>query len=141
MAHTQAVSGLAGLTWMAAMRSLCASPRWVQLSPPSVLRYTEDLKWVAAFLPYGTLQFEKGTGYLRSVLRALQIPVESQMLVFSPTSLQADVYESLVAAIYLDGGLEAARAFILKYVGPEIEAVSAKIVDKVTKATGGSLRG
>jgi hypothetical protein len=37
-----------------------------------------------------TLQFEERTGYLRSVLRALQIPVESQMLVFSPTSLQAD---------------------------------------------------
>src|SRR3954470_9229387 len=30
-----------------------------------------------------------------------------------PASLLADVYESLVAAIYLDGGLEAARAFIL----------------------------
>src|SRR4051794_3425727 len=33
-----------------------------------------------------------------------------------PASLQADVFESLVAAIYLDGGLEAARAFILKYM-------------------------
>jgi ribonuclease-3 len=38
--------------------------------------------------------------------------------------MQADVYESLVAAIYLDGGLEAAKEFILKYVGPEIEAVA-----------------
>jgi ribonuclease-3 len=35
--------------------------------------------------------------------------------------LLADVYESLLAAIYLDGGLEAARAFILKYMGPEID--------------------
>src|SRR5437660_12207888 len=35
-------------------------------------------------------------------------------------SILADVYESLVAAIYLDGGLEAARPFILKYMGPEI---------------------
>ena len=41
-----------------------------------------------------------------------------------PASLQADVYESLVAAIYLDGGLEAAREFILRYVGPEIEQVA-----------------
>jgi ribonuclease-3 len=41
-----------------------------------------------------------------------------------PASLLADVFESLVAAIYLDGGLEAARAFILKYVGPEIEHVA-----------------
>jgi ribonuclease-3 len=41
-----------------------------------------------------------------------------------PSSMQADVYESLVAAIYLDGGLEQARRFILRYVGPEIEAVA-----------------
>jgi ribonuclease-3 len=41
-----------------------------------------------------------------------------------PSNLLADVFESLVAAIYLDGGLEAARTFILKYVGPEIEHVA-----------------
>jgi ribonuclease-3 len=41
-----------------------------------------------------------------------------------PASLLADVFESLVAAIYLDGGLEAARTFILRYVGPEIEQVA-----------------
>src|SRR5947209_9563574 len=41
-----------------------------------------------------------------------------------PASLLADVYESLVAAIYLDGGLEPARQFILLYVGPEIEQVA-----------------
>jgi ribonuclease-3 len=41
-----------------------------------------------------------------------------------PSSLLADVYESLVAAIYLDGGLEAAREFILRHLGPEIEAVA-----------------
>src|SRR5881227_3344779 len=33
-----------------------------------------------------------------------------------PPSILADVYESLVAAIYLDGGLEAARPFILRYM-------------------------
>ena len=38
-----------------------------------------------------------------------------------PVSLQADVFESLVGAIYLDGGLEPAREFILRYLGPEIE--------------------
>jgi ribonuclease-3 len=38
-----------------------------------------------------------------------------------PTSLLADVFESLVAAIYLDGGIEVAKAFILKYIAPEIE--------------------
>jgi ribonuclease-3 len=41
-----------------------------------------------------------------------------------PSNMQADVYESLVAAIYLDGGLEAARVFILRYLGPEIEEVA-----------------
>ncbi len=41
-----------------------------------------------------------------------------------PASLLADVYESLVAAIYLDGGLEAARSFILKQLGPDIVEVA-----------------
>lgn len=40
-----------------------------------------------------------------------------------PASLQADVFESLVAAIYLDGGLEVAKEFVLKYIGPEIDQV------------------
>src|SRR6202171_5874871 len=34
------------------------------------------------------LQFEPVSGYLRSVLMALNIPVESQLLVFSKTSIQ-----------------------------------------------------
>jgi hypothetical protein len=34
------------------------------------------------------LKFEATTGYLRSVLEALHVPVESQMVVFSKTSLQ-----------------------------------------------------
>src|SRR5713101_7892469 len=40
-----------------------------------------------------------------------------------PASLLADVFESLVAAIYLDGGLEAARTFILRSLSPEIDTV------------------
>ncbi len=40
-----------------------------------------------------------------------------------PSGMLADVYESLVAGIYLDGGIEAARTFILKQLGPEIELV------------------
>jgi ribonuclease-3 len=38
-----------------------------------------------------------------------------------PSNLLADVFESLVAAIYLDGGLDVAKQFILKYLIPEIE--------------------
>ncbi|MBN2579225.1 MAG: ribonuclease III [Pirellulales bacterium] len=38
-----------------------------------------------------------------------------------PSSLLADVFESLVAAIYLDGGIEPAKIFIKDFIGPEIE--------------------
>lgn len=38
-----------------------------------------------------------------------------------PPSLLADVFESLLAAIYLDGGDAASRQFIEKWMGPEIE--------------------
>jgi ribonuclease-3 len=41
-----------------------------------------------------------------------------------PPGMLADVYESLVGAMYLDGGLEPVRHFILKYLGPEIEQVA-----------------
>src|SRR5207245_3420025 len=41
-----------------------------------------------------------------------------------PPNLLADVYESLVGAIFLDRGLEAARPFILRHLGPEIEQVA-----------------
>lgn len=42
-----------------------------------------------------------------------------------PMSVLADVFESLIAAIYLDGGHDGAREFIEKYIGPEIELVAA----------------
>src|SRR5689334_13831915 len=38
-----------------------------------------------------------------------------------PPSVLADVFESLVAAIYLDGGYHNVRQFVLTYVGPEVE--------------------
>ena len=41
-----------------------------------------------------------------------------------PANLMADVFESLVAAIYLDGGLEPAKKFILQYINPEIEQIA-----------------
>jgi ribonuclease-3 len=41
-----------------------------------------------------------------------------------PPSMLADVLESLIAAIYLDGGLDVAREFILRHLGPEIELVA-----------------
>lgn len=38
-----------------------------------------------------------------------------------PMSVLSDVFESLVAAIYLDGGMEPAKAFIERHMLPEIE--------------------
>ncbi len=37
-----------------------------------------------------------------------------------PKSLLSDVYESVIAAIYLDGGFEPAREFILRTIGEEL---------------------
>ncbi len=40
-----------------------------------------------------------------------------------PTSLAAAVYESIVAAIYLDGGIEAAKTYVLRAMSPKIDAI------------------
>lgn len=50
-----------------------------------------------------------------------------------PPSLLSDVFESLLAALYLDGGAPVARAFIETHVGPEIESA-------VAGATGGNYK-
>jgi len=42
-----------------------------------------------------------------------------------PHSLLADAFESLVAAVYLDGGMEAARSVVERLLLPEIEAAAA----------------
>ena len=40
-----------------------------------------------------------------------------------PANMLADVFESVVGAIYLDGGLEAVKPFILEFLDPEIDRV------------------
>ena len=40
-----------------------------------------------------------------------------------PASVLSDMFESVVAAIYLDGGMEAVRPFIERLLGPEIDKV------------------
>src|SRR3954463_9354650 len=40
----------------------------------------------------------------------------------TPSSMMADVFESLIGAIYLDGGMDAARRFIVRHIEPEIDA-------------------
>lgn len=41
-----------------------------------------------------------------------------------PTSIQAAVFEALIAGVYLDGGLEAARALIERLMSEELDRVS-----------------
>ena len=42
-----------------------------------------------------------------------------------PHSLMADVFESIVAAVYLDGGIGAAREFVERHLLPEIDLAAA----------------
>ncbi|MCC6356681.1 MAG: ribonuclease III [Verrucomicrobiae bacterium] len=42
-----------------------------------------------------------------------------------PSSIAAAVFESIIAAIYLDGGMEPARAFILRHMTPIIQETAA----------------
>ncbi len=44
-----------------------------------------------------------------------------------PSSLAAAVYESVVAAIYLDGGFEAVKKYVLDTMTPKVEAVWANL--------------
>lgn len=39
----------------------------------------------------------------------------------TPASVLADVFESLIGALYLDGGMDAARRFIIRHIEPEID--------------------
>ncbi|HIR03122.1 MAG: ribonuclease III [Acutalibacteraceae bacterium] len=41
-------------------------------------------------------------------------------------SILADAFEALIAAIYLDGGMERARAFVLRFVIPDIKSPKPK---------------
>ncbi len=42
-----------------------------------------------------------------------------------PSSLSAAVYESIVAALYLDGGFDVAKEYILRTMNPKIDAIAA----------------
>jgi ribonuclease-3 len=51
-----------------------------------------------------------------------------------PPSLAAAVYESMVAAIYLDGGFEVIKEYILRTMCPKIDLISANINQQNYKA-------
>jgi ribonuclease-3 len=46
-----------------------------------------------------------------------------------PHSLLADVFESLVAAMYLDGGIEPTRRFVQQHIQPEIDLAASGTSD------------
>jgi ribonuclease III len=52
-----------------------------------------------------------------------------------PASISAAVYESIVAALYLDAGFEFVRQYVLKTMGPHIEKIAASIHQHNYKAT------
>jgi ribonuclease III len=51
-----------------------------------------------------------------------------------PANMLADVFEALVAAIFLDGGWEAAREFVLEYIDPEIDRVAGDAIHANSKS-------
>ena len=51
-----------------------------------------------------------------------------------PASLAAAVYESIVAAIYLDGGFEVVKEYVLRTMTSKIESISANIHQQNYKA-------
>jgi ribonuclease-3 len=54
--------------------------------------------------------------FMRTSLGSIETEVKGS------TAVQSDLYESIVAAIFLDGGLKAAERFILKTLGAHIDA-------------------
>lgn len=51
-----------------------------------------------------------------------------------PSNMLADVFEALVAAIFLDGGWEAAKAFVIPFLEPEVERVARDAVGANAKS-------
>ena len=51
-----------------------------------------------------------------------------------PSNMLADVFESLVAGIFIDGGWEVAKAFILRFIRPEIERCARDAISSNAKS-------
>jgi ribonuclease-3 len=51
-----------------------------------------------------------------------------------PSNMLADVFESLVAAIFLDGGWDVAKEFVLRFMQPEIDRVAREAVSSNSKS-------
>jgi ribonuclease III len=51
-----------------------------------------------------------------------------------PANILADVFEALVAAIFIDGGYDAVKPFVLHFIEPEVEKVAAEAVANNAKS-------
>jgi ribonuclease-3 len=51
-----------------------------------------------------------------------------------PSNMLADVFEALVAAIFLDGGWDAAKEFVIDFITPEIERVARDAISANAKS-------
>jgi hypothetical protein len=104
-----AVVGL-GLVLMSAMVAAQRRDVFVVTRDTPAIRYTagETADAVSALQQHidtgdATLVFDERSGYLRSVLESLHVPIESQALVFSQTSFQANLINVLnPRAIYFN---------------------------------------
>jgi len=65
-------------------------------------------------------ELSKETGLIDLLIIGKGISGREQM----PSSLAAAVYESIVAAIYLDGGVEVVKEYVLRTMRPKIEQIS-----------------
>lgn len=61
------------------------------------------------------------TGLTELLITGKGISSRDQM----PSSLAAAVYESIIAALYLDGGFEVVKGYILRTMSPKIERIAA----------------
>ena len=90
------IGTLALLLWITALVSAQLTNSIIEPGHP-VIRYpgetTDRVAQLNRALQSGevSLQFEERTGYLRSLLAALDIPIESQVALYSGTSLQARI--------------------------------------------------
>jgi len=87
---------LAALLWLTAVASAQLTDSIIEPGHPAIGYPGEANDAVARLnrkLQSGEarLEFEEGTGYLKGLLAALDIPIESQVAVFSGTSLQAGI--------------------------------------------------
>jgi hypothetical protein len=92
----QVIGTLAALWWLTALASAQLTDSIIEPSHPAIGYPGESNDQVAQLnrkLQSGEvrLEFDERTGYLRSLLAALDVPIESQVALFSGTSLQGRI--------------------------------------------------